>query len=261
MPGRDAQLLDEAVRGAGALALDYFRSGVSARDKKDGTPVTDADLAVDDFLNTPLGTARPEYGWLSEETADDPARLAKKRLWIIDPVDGTRAFVERTGQWSISAALVENGKPVIARIFRPLAGVMYAAEPGKGARANGVGIKVSGRTGLAGARLIARKRVFARHRWDKPWPPVETGLVTSLALRLCLVADGSYDGALALGDKCEWDLAAGDLILSEAGGKLCDAKGENFTYNRPAACRGGGIVAGTPDVQCAMADMMKHLKR
>jgi len=123
----DEVLLDQAIRKAGKLALKYYNSSTRSWDKSDGSPVTEADLAVDEFLKSTLMKDRPDYGWLSEETTDNKDRLSRQRVWIVDPIDGTRSFVERTGEWCISAALVENGKPVVARIFRPLTSDMYSA--------------------------------------------------------------------------------------------------------------------------------------
>ena len=248
MPGNkaiseDLLLLDDTIRQAGELALKYYNSSTRSWNKGDGTPVTEADLAVDELLKNALMKDRPDYGWLSEETADNSDRLSCERVWIVDPIDGTRSFVERTGEWCISIALVERGKPVLARVFRPLSQDMYGATPGGGATLNGEIITTSKRSDLENCRMMARKRALDPSRWERPWPHMQTGIATSLALRLCLVADGSFDGAIALGNKCEWDLAAGDLIVSEAGGCVTNIEGDLLEYNRQETRQPGGVVA------------------
>ncbi|HFC05162.1 MAG TPA: 3'(2'),5'-bisphosphate nucleotidase CysQ [Rhizobiales bacterium] len=239
----DRQLLDRAIRQAGELALKYYNSCTKSWDKSDGTPVTEADLAVDEYLKETLMQDRPDYGWLSEETTDNSDRLSRKRVWIVDPIDGTRSFVERTGEWCISIALVEEGKPVLARIFRPLANDMYEAVPGGGATLNGKIIVTTERQELENCRMMTRGRVLQSSRWSKPWPHMQTGIATSLALRLCLVADGRFDATIALGDKCDWDLAAGDLIVREAGGCVTNIFGQNLLYNQEQTRQPGGLVA------------------
>ena len=248
MPGnsaieQDQLLLEEVIREAGALALTYYNSSAKSWNKSDGTPVTEADLAVDEFLKTSLLKDRPDYGWLSEETTDDHQRLARERVWIVDPIDGTRSFVERTGEWCISIALVERGRPILARVFRPLAKDMYGAVPGSGATLNGDVISTTKRSRLENCRMMTRSRALQSPRWQKPWPHMQTGIATSLALRLCLVADGRFDGAIALGNKCDWDLAAGDLIVHEAGGCVTNIDGNRLSYNNEKTRQPGGLIA------------------
>ena len=239
----DLTLLETAIREAGEIALKYYHSSARSWNKGDGTPVTEADLAVDEFLKSTLLRDRPDYGWLSEETADNSDRLSCERVWIVDPIDGTRSFVERTGEWCISIALVERGKPVLARVFRPLAQDMYGATPGGGATRNDETISTSKTHELENCRMMTRGRVLDSSRWETPWPHMQTGIATSLALRLCLVADGSFDGTIALGNKCDWDLAAGDLIVREAGGCVTNIDGNLLTYNRKETRQPGGVVA------------------
>ena len=248
MPGNkvisdDQSLLEQVIREAGDLALKYYNSSARSWNKGDGTPVTEADLAVDAFLKDALMRDRPDYGWLSEETTDNHERLSRERVWIVDPIDGTRSFVERTGEWCISIALVENGKPVLARVFRPLTQDMYGAVPGGGANLNGKLISTSGRMELENCRMMTRSRALASTRWKKSWPHMQTGIATSLALRLCLVADGSFDGTIALGNKCDWDLAAGDLIVREAGGYVTNIEGTRMAYNKQETRQPGGVIA------------------
>jgi len=257
----DVELLDQAIRQAGEIALKYYNSSAKSWNKDDGSPVTEADLAVDEFLKTSLLAERPDYGWLSEETTDDKQRLNCKRVWIVDPIDGTRSFVDRTGEWCISVGLVENGKPVVARIFRPITQDMYSAVPGGGAHLNGKPIKTTVRDRLANSRMMTRGRVLDPEKWHEPWPAMQTGIATSLALRLCLVADGSFDGTIALGNKCDWDLAAGDLIVREAGGRISNIYGQALTYNREQTRQPGGLIAAGVPLYDKMLEQAKKLKK
>ncbi|VAW03244.1 FIG043197: Inositol monophosphatase family protein [hydrothermal vent metagenome] len=256
----DEKLLDQAVREAGALALQFYNSSAKSWDKSDGSPVTEADLAVDAFLKDALMKDRPDYGWLSEETTDNEDRLSCQKVWIVDPIDGTRSFVERTGEWCISAALVENGKPVLAKIFHPLANECYSAVPGGGAMRNGEPIKTTKRDTLENCRLMTRGRVLDPAKWEKPWPHMQTGIATSLALRLCMVADGRFDGTIALGNKCDWDLAAGDLIVREAGGCISNIHGDKLVYNGKNTRQPGGLIAAGKPLFNIMLEQAKTLK-
>ncbi len=257
---RDAQLLDETVRKAGEIAADYYNAATRAWDKKDGTPVTDADIAVDTFLKRELMKARPDYGWMSEETADDLSRMQHKRIWIVDPIDGTRSFIERTSEWCIAAALIEDGRPVVARVYRPLEKAMYAAVVGKGATLDGEKISVSNRKHLERARIIAKQAALRSDRWATKWPYVETGIATSLALRLCFIADGTYDGTIAIGEKCDWDLSAGDLIVHEAGGIASGLRGDKFIYNREKTRQPNGMVAAGKDIYKQILKLAEDFK-
>lgn len=234
------------MRRAGALALDYYNTSAKAWTKKDGTPVTQADLAVDTLLKETLCAARPEYGWLSEETADDERRLSCRRVWVVDPIDGTRSFVEHKDQWCVAAALVEDGRPVLSCIYRPVSADIYTAQTGRGAFLNGTRLVVGDRSDLANALVMARPRALAKEKWQRPLPPVRSEILNSLILRLCKVADESADAAIAFGDKCDWDIAPGELVLSEAGGLATGKTGSRFVYNRAETRQQGGIVAAPP---------------
>lgn len=153
----DEALLHGAVRAAGALALSFFGSGIVGRQKADNTPVSDADLEVNRLLHASLKGPRPDYGWLSEESVDDPSRLDAARVWIVDPIDGTRAFLAGTPEWTIAVALVEHGKPVLAAVFNPATAEMFTARRGCGAFLNGEPISVTTHEGIEGARMIATK--------------------------------------------------------------------------------------------------------
>jgi len=226
----------EAARGAGTLALAYFRPGAATSagisQKIGGSPVTEADYLVDRFLRQRLETLVPEAGWLSEETADTSARLSKDIVLVVDPIDGTRGFMRGHGAWAIAIALVEQGRPLIGVVHAPALGETYVAVRGAGARLNDSAIEVSKLAALdAGARVAAPGFLAERLR--------EAGLqfalqpkFPSLALRFANVASGALDAAFASENAHDWDIAAADLIVQEAGGRLASLDGCAIVYNR-----------------------------
>jgi myo-inositol-1(or 4)-monophosphatase len=229
----DLDLIRSAARIAGRRALAMRQAGLTTRAKSDGTPVSDADIAVDGLLKTLLGKARPDYGWLSEETADDPARLTRKRLFVVDPIDGTRAFVGGKPWWAVSIGVVEDGRPVAGVVHAPDVDETYEAAVGQGARLNDAPIHASATASLENSAMLAHHGMFAHAGWREPWPAMRVESRNSIAYRLCLVASGAFDAALALSPKSEWDLAAADLIATEAGCLVTDHRGRPFAYNRP----------------------------
>jgi myo-inositol-1(or 4)-monophosphatase len=228
----DYALLKKATREAGELALTYFRQSMMVKKKIDGSEVSEADLALDVALKLELHTPRPEYGWLSEETEDDPERLKRRRVWVVDPIDGTNAFLRHVPEWTVSAALVEDGVPVLAAVFNPATQEFFHAMRGKGAFLNDKPIAASTKATLDGARLIASGGLFKKKIWKEPWPEVTTKWVNSVAYRLALVACGKADATISLSGKSEWDLAAAALIVEEAGGVITDHRGATHLYNR-----------------------------
>jgi myo-inositol-1(or 4)-monophosphatase len=226
----DLDLLREAAREAGDLALRYYRNSPQTWPKGKSV-VSEADLALDRLLTERLRTARPDYGWLSEETADNPDRLNRHRIFVVDPIDGTRNFLEGGREWTISLAVVENGRPVSAVLFAPILDQMHEAAVGGGASRNGDVLHVSGLSDIAAARLAGPRR-YARPAAEASGIPPETiRFVPSLAYRLALVAAAEIDFAIAGPGSHDWDLAAADLIVHEAGGSLTDLAGDPVRYN------------------------------
>jgi myo-inositol-1(or 4)-monophosphatase len=254
----DYALLKEAVKDAGALALTFFRREIAVKRKHDGTEVSEADLAVDAALKLTLERARPDYGWLSEETEDGPKRLKQSRVWMIDPIDGTNAFLRHIPEWTVSAALVEGGRPIIGIVFNPARQEFFHAVRGQGAFLNSKPIHVSGQNTLEGAHLIASGGLFKKKIWSEPWPEVETAWVNSVAYRLALVACGRADATVSLSAKAEWDLAAGTLIVEEAGGSVTNHHGEPFLYNRPVP-RFSGLVAAPPKLHAHLIERTNRI--
>ncbi len=242
----DRALLLAATAAAAALALDYFRGGDVARwDKSPGNPVSAADLAVDAQLKDALLRDRPDYGWLSEETADDPARLDSRRVWVVDPIDGTRDFLRGRTGWAVSVALVADGAVVLAALVAPARGQVFLAEAGAGATLNGAPLAVSTATTLAGVRLPVDAGTLAGRFWPERWDAVAVETPNSLALRMAHVANDFADGFFHGRTAAEWDIAAAALIVAEAGGTVSDRDGVALAFNKPDPAI-AGIVAATP---------------
>ncbi len=248
----DRALLLAATDAAAALAHGYFNGGDVARwDKSPGNPVSAADLAVDAQLKDVLLRDRPDYGWLSEETADDPARLDCRRVWVVDPIDGTRDFLRGRTGWAVSVALVEDGVVVLAALAAPARGQVFVAEAGAGAMLNGASLSVSIANSLAGIRLPVDAGTLAGRFWPEAWDAVAIEVPNSLALRMAHVATGTADGFFHGRTAAEWDIAAATLIIAEAGGTVSDRDGTALAFNKPNPAV-PGIVAATPLLHAAL---------
>jgi myo-inositol-1(or 4)-monophosphatase len=244
-PDAELALLRAAADAAADIALKHFGAGPEAWEKPGGHgPVSAADLEIDRMLRAELAAARPDYGWLSEETPDGPERLAAERVFIVDPIDGTRAFLAGEKAWAISLALAEAGRVIAGVVHMPKLGRVYAAAAGRGAVANGDPIAPSPRAALEDARVLANAAQLDPRHWRGAAPRLERHMRPSLAYRLCLAAEGRFDAMLTFRDAWEWDVAAGDLIAREAGAVVTDRTGAAPRYNSPAAQVPGLIVAG-----------------
>jgi myo-inositol-1(or 4)-monophosphatase len=226
----------EAARGAGTLALAFFRPGAptSAKisHKAGGSPVTEADDLVDRFLKQRLETLVPEAGWLSEETEDTPARLSKDLVLVVDPIDGTRSFMRGHGAWAIAIALVEQGRPQIGVVHAPALGETYVAVRGAGSRLNDKAIEVSKLAALGASARVAAPVLLAERLREAGLQFALQPKFPSLALRFVNVASGALDAGFASENAHDWDIAAADLILHEAGGRLASLDGRAIVYNR-----------------------------
>lgn len=253
MPATDLALLVEAARAAGEIATRHGGKGVEHWQKPGGAgPVSAADMAVDAMLAADLLAARPEYGWLSEETEDDPGRLTRDRVFIIDPIDGTRSFVEGSRTWAHALAVAERGVVTAAVIYLPQRDKLYSAAAGAGAFLNGRPIRVASRDELTGASVLAARPAYAPEHWRGPVPEVARAYRPSLAYRLSLVAEGRFDAMLTLRPSWEWDIAAGDLILREAGAVTSDRAARPLRFNNPVP-RLDGVMAANPVLHGALA--------
>jgi myo-inositol-1(or 4)-monophosphatase len=240
---RDAALLKGTVREAGALALSLFRTELKNWTKGASSPVSEADIRVNDLLEKRLRAATPDYGWLSEESADDKQRLGKHLVWIVDPIDGTRGYLAGREDWCVSVALVEDAAPVLAAVFAPASDEFFFAARGQGATRNHAPISASVGSDLDFSRIAGPKPLVERLSRSSGDVIVHPR-IGSLALRLCRVAHGSLDAAFAGGQSRDWDLAAANLIVQEANGSMTALSGDPILYNRGEVTHGVLLAAG-----------------
>lgn len=254
----ELDVLIEAIRAAGAEALRLAVEGFETIKKLDHSPVTSADLAVNQILQSRLQSAFPLDGWLSEESPDDLDRLLKMRVWIVDPIDGTKAFIRGEPEFCISVALIEQGRPIVAAVFNPSTDELFSATRGGGLYLND---KPVTRQALYGDQLP----VIAMSPWERQIgrftslePHADSRPMRSIAWALALTAGGRLHGAATLEPENEWDVAAGALLITEAGGTLSDGSGLALTFNRPEP-RYRGIIATSPQCPDALARQLKLL--
>ena len=238
----------------GAMVHGRWRGDYERWEKSPGNPVCEVDIAADRLLHQRLTALDPEAGWLSEETVDNDDRLARPRLWVVDPIDGTRDFLRGRDGWAVSIALIEHGRPVIGFLDAPARGEHWRAEAGKGATLNGVPVTVSGRMALPGSRVPA-----------DTLPKVDADLVpvarpNSIALRMAMVAAGEADLLATLRWGAEWDIAAAALIVAEAGGTVTDAHGEPLIFNSLTGDM-FGVLATTPGIHAAAVARLSERAR
>lgn len=240
----DLELLHDIVRQAGDVAHGYWGKDPQTWDKGGNAgPVSEADIETDSFLRQNLLSARPAYGWLSEETEDSADRLSRETVFIVDPIDGTRSFLEGGRTWAVSAAIIHNGVAVAGVIHMPAKGLTYVAARGQGAHLNGEPITCSNADDPADARILAARPALDARHWTGEPPAFDRHFRPSLAYRLGLVAEGKFDGMLTFRPTWEWDVAAGMLIAAEAGACATDQSGRMARFNSPGAQLDGIVVA------------------
>jgi myo-inositol-1(or 4)-monophosphatase len=238
----EAERLGAAVREAGELALASVGKALRQWTKNESSPVSEMDIAVNRLLHERLAGETPAFGWLSEE-GPDGARNDARRLWIVDPIDGTRAYLAGRPDWTVSVALVEDGRPIVAALYAPATDEFFLAVRGEGATLNGARIAVTGGDRLDNIRIAGPKRTLDRLAEIAP-PFVATPRVHSLALRIARVAHGDLDAAFTAGNSHDWDLAAADLLVHEAGGTITPFDRRPLAYNQPQPVHGALLAAG-----------------
>ena len=243
---QELSILSDAMMRAGREALRLATAGFETHTKEDQSPVTSADLIVNQILQQSLSAAYPEDGWLSEETPDAADRLAKKRVWIVDPIDGTRSFVRGLPEFCLSVALVEQGLPTVAAIFNPSSGEFFSAMRGHG-------LRVDHHPNATHPAFSSAERPLAL---VNPWElrvgrlrrlesHIRCHPIGSIAYAMALVAAGKAEAALTLDGGNEWDIAAGFLLIQESGGSVTAASGEPFSFNRPDPRLHGMLALGS----------------
>lgn len=244
MPESDLQLIHEAALKAGEIAMSFYGNQPKQWDKGDGQgPVCEADFIIDAMLLDRFSKARPDYAILSEEAEDDQTRCNADVVFIVDPIDGTRSFLNHHENFATSIAIARGGVVSEAVVHLPAKGLTFSARLGAGAWLNGDVINASQRAEIKGARILASGSQTRNDLWRNGPPPIERHFRSSLAYRLCLVAQGRFDGMMTLRPTWEWDVAAGNLICTEAGASVRTQDGVAPTYNSQSG-KMNGMVAG-----------------
>jgi myo-inositol-1(or 4)-monophosphatase len=238
---RELLLLTKAIREGGKRAMELALKGFDVHIKDDRSPVTTADLEVNRVIRDMQETHFPDDGWLSEESPDDPARLGKTRVWIVDPIDGTKAYVNKLPEYCISVGLVEAGMPVLGAIYNPSTDELFTAIVGQGLRLNGEPV-VPELPAEGQAQVLVNPIEYRRGRWRDLDGQIQRHRMLSIAHALALVAAGRMQAAVKTDAENEWDLAAGVLLVQESGGTVTDAEGRPFIFNQ-ATPRFRGVIA------------------
>ncbi len=242
----DLVLAEKAARQAGEVVRGYFRSEFEVREKGVDNPVTTADLEADQILKTTLLGARPEDGWLSEETVDSPERLSRSRVWIVDPIDGTKEFIKGVPQFAISIALAVEGEIAVAVIYNPALDEMFCAVKGEGLTLNGEPVQTTPLAVLESASILASRSEVARGEFDRFEDGFTITPIGSIAYKLALVASGKADLTFTLTPKNEWDFAAGTLLLTEGGGQFRILGRDTQRFNQPDPLVKGLVASNGP---------------
>lgn len=236
----DLALLRSAAVAAGITALGFFRREIKTWTKENASPVSEADCVVDEFLSSNLLAARPDYGWLSEETFDDRDRLNHRRVFICDPIDGTRGFIRGDDSWTICLSVIEGGEPVAGVVYAPARDELYDAVKGGGARLNGDPLVRRRRQGPG--PIIPAPGAVHRELSDAGFEYVRGPILPSLAYRLVQVATGMFDATVARRGAQDWDISAAALILTESGVDFEDVCAGALRFNK-SETRHGALAA------------------
>jgi len=240
---RELEAAREAVRNAGQVLMRYYGGEVAVTGDSTGDPVTEADLESNDLLRSTILGAFPDDGWLSEENVDSDDRLAKKRVWIVDPLDGTKEFLDRVPEFCVCVALVEDGQPHLAVEYNPVTDELFHAVRGGGAFLNDAPIHVTDQAELRHARILASRSEEERGEWGAYQPLMKVELTGSVAYKFARVAAGHGDGTFTLTPKNEWDVCAGTLLVTEAGGMVTEPGGRKIRFNNRDTLIEEGLVA------------------
>jgi myo-inositol-1(or 4)-monophosphatase len=240
---REREVAVTAAREAGAAIRRYYEGEIESREKGERGPVTAADLEANQIIHRAVSAAFPSDGWLSEETADSTERLGRRRVWVVDPLDGTKEFIQHIPEFCVCIALVEDGTPVVAVEYNPAADRLYVAARGAGTTMNGTRVRVSATRDVAQAVVLASRSEDKRGEWDAFKPHCRVTLTGSVAFKLAELASGHGDATFTLTPKNEWDICAGTLLVQEAGGTVTGLAGEPLVFNQPSPLRPGMIAS------------------
>jgi len=251
----------DAAQNAGKIIMQYYKSKYEIRDKSYHNPVTTADKAADKYLRETLTRAYPDYGWLSEETVDSVERIGKSRVWVVDPLDGTKEFIEGVPHFVVSVALVENGEPIVGVLYNPVSEELFTASNGNGAYLDGKLIGCSIETDFTKMVILNSRSETRKGLW-KPFSGIfeEQSPIGSVAYKLGLAAAAKADIFVSLRPKNEWDVCAGHCIIREAGGEMVTFEGHTISYNNKNTLISSGIIAANSEVLEKAIDLFSKNK-
>jgi myo-inositol-1(or 4)-monophosphatase len=257
MRARALSIAVEAAREAGAAIRGLYKDRAIVKEKGEDNPLTEADLASNAILLERLRSGFPDFGWLSEESVDDPARLAAEHAWIVDPLDGTKEFTLGIPEFVVSIGLVAKGRPVLGVLYNPIRDELFAGIVGDGATFNGAPCRVSGHAGLLGARIVCSRTEAKKGWFDQYLDRISLVPTGSVAYKFGLVAAGQAEATFTPQPRNEWDICGGVALVEAAGGRTSDRRGQPYVFNRPnplvdGVCATNGVVH--PEILELMAD-------
>lgn len=252
------QIRDSIIK-AGKIALKWFKNDPENWEKEDGSLISKVDIEINNLLGRILRKSNPNFGWLSEESEDDKSRLEKEITFVVDPLDGTKAFLEGKKEFSISIALVKNGEPISGIVYSPSTKEIFESEKNKGSWKNKKRIHTSKFNELSGCKMVAFKPMFSHPSWKNPWPKMSVENRNSVAYRMALVASGEFDAMMALNSKNDWDIAAGDLLITEAGGYVSQHSAKKLRYNN-ASTKKPSVIGSNKKIYDKIIARVKDLK-
>ena len=258
---RELKLAKKAAREAGEILRGYWkREGLKVSSKSPGNPVTQADLEADSAIKKTLRDPFPSYGWLSEETVDNDDRLKCRRVWIVDPLDGTKEFINGIPEFSVAIALIEDGVPILGVTYNPIKREMYWAARGTGCHLNTRRVRVTRTRKLQGATVLASRSETARGEWQVFHGLLKVSPTGSVAYKLAMVAAGKGDATFTRSPKSEWDIASGAALIMEAGGIITDIKGREIRFNQRSV-KLEGLIADNRILHRALVKVAPHPRK
>ncbi len=255
MYARELEVAVEAARAAGAIVRRWYEGDYTVRQKSKDNPVTEADLEANACIQRMVRSAFPDDGWLSEESRDSDERLGKARVWIVDPLDGTKEFVNHIPEFCVCIGLVEHEAPVLGVSYNPVREELFAGARGYGVTLNAAPVQVSSTNDIAAASFLASRSESARGEWDEFQSSLHVALTGSVAYKLALIAAGRGDATFSLTPKNEWDICAGAALITEAGGRITDQYNRPLRFNQRET-RLPGLVASNPQLHAAILDLL-----
>ena len=255
MSSRELTVAVEAARAAGTIIRGWYEGAYTVREKGHDSPVTEADVQANDAIRAAISAAFPADGWLSEETCDSEDRLRKTRVWVVDPLDGTKEFINHIPEFCVSIALVEHGVPIVGVSYNPVREELVAGAPEMGVTFNGSPVRASDMRDLAAARMLASRSETERGEWDEFRTSLHIELTGSVAYKLALIAAGRGDATFSLTPKNEWDVCAGAALITAAGGRITDRFSQPLRFNQRDT-RLPGIIASNGHLHEAIVSLL-----